>query len=140
MTPIFDINYPYFSKIFLEQISSNPQFKIEFQAFAPKIFADIESFSTNSNCSCRSKIEVYINENKDNCFIFLNDFIKNHNLDIDFTYIESKYKVTNYSGKIITVKKNQWELFVTNLQRERALFRTISIVPLTPDSIEVYFL
>ena len=140
MTPLLDKNYQYFAKIFLEQIGNNSKFKIEFQAFAPKIFADIESFSTNTNCSCRSKIENYINENKDNCFIFLNNFIRNNNLDIDFSFIENKYKVTYYSGRILNIKKIDWPILVSKLQEERAAFRILSIVPIDQETIEIYFL
>jgi hypothetical protein len=136
----FDKNFGYFSKIFLEEITKNPQFKIEFGAFAPEIYADIESFSKNANCSCRGKIENYINNNKDKCFEFIKLFIEKNNIIIDAAAIQEKYKTTQYSGKIIQVNKKDWESFVDVLQRERATFRTFSVLAINSETVEVYFI
>ncbi len=89
---MLDKHYQYFSKIFLELISNNFQFKIDFQVFVPQIFADIESFSKNPNCSCRSKIENFILENRDRCFNFLQNYININSLKINFEEIEEKLK------------------------------------------------
>ena len=67
-----DPNYEHLSKIFLELLSKNNEFKNAFQAFAPDIYADIESASTNSNCSCRGRVENYVNSNREKCATFYN--------------------------------------------------------------------
>jgi hypothetical protein len=136
----FNTHFAYFSKIFLEQITTNPQFKIEFGAFAPEIYADIESFSKNSNCSCRGKIENYVNNNKDKCFEFIKLFIEKNNITIDVFAIQEKYKTTQYSGKVVQVKKSDWSSFVQALTKEKAVFRMFSILPTDSENIEVYFL
>jgi len=56
-------DYPFLSKIYLELIK-NEQFKTQFQAIAPTIYADIESTYINPNCTCRAKVESYIRTNK----------------------------------------------------------------------------
>jgi hypothetical protein len=71
-----DKNYQYLSKIFLDLLTKNKEFKTKFQAFAPEIYADIESAATNPNCSCRAKIESFVNKDKENLSNFLNSFIK----------------------------------------------------------------
>ena len=137
---MFDKHYQYFSKIFLELISNNFQFKIDFQVFVPQIFADIESFSKNPNCSCRSKIENFILENRDLCFNFLQNYININSLKINFEEIEEKYRTIIYSGKRIEVKKDQWYIFSEALKKDRALYKSFSILPKDSETVEVYFL
>jgi hypothetical protein len=137
---MFDKYYQYFSKIFLELISNNLQFKIDFQVFAPQIFADIESFSKNPNCSCRSKIENYVLDNRDICYTFLQNYIDNKSLKINLQEIEEKYKTIIYSGKRIEVKKDQWYMFSEALKKDRALYKSFSILEKDYETVEVYFL
>lgn len=137
---MFSENYQYFSKIFLELINKNLEFKISFQTFAPQIFADIESFSKNPNCSCRSKIEAFILDNRSSCYNFIKNYIDSNNLKINFQEIEDKYKTTIYSGKRIEVKKNEWHVFSDALKKDRALYKSFSILSKDQDTVEVYFL
>jgi len=134
-----DKTYQYFSKVFLELINIQ-QFKTEFQALAPEIYADIESFSHNQNCSCKFKIENYVNMYRDKCSTFLNDFISNHNIDVDLNKIETKYKIVNMSGAIERVKKVDWQNFRDRLIRERAMYKAFSVVQIDDNTIDVYFL
>ncbi|MEY4370981.1 MAG: hypothetical protein RIQ48_697 [Pseudomonadota bacterium] len=137
---MFDQDYQYFSKIFLELISINSKFKIIFQAFAPQIFADIESFSKNPNCSCRSKIENFILENKDKCYSFLTNFLTENNINIDFQEIETKYKNIIYAGKNIQVKKSEWFNLYETLKKDKAIFKAFSFIEIDNETLDVYFL
>jgi hypothetical protein len=90
-------DYKFLSKIFIEILmAKNETFKNTFQAAAPDVYADIESFYGNKNCSCRGKVEKYIMSNKEKSAELLNNFIaenggENHTL-FDIENIEKKYK------------------------------------------------
>lgn len=137
---MFEKNYPFLGKVFLELLSTNQNFKNSFQAFATQIYADIESASTNPNCSCRNKIEKYVLENKERCVEFLNNFIVQNNLSINKEEIELKYKTTIYYGKTIEMKIEEWETFSNKLVEERAVFRSFSVIPIDNETIKVFFL
>jgi hypothetical protein len=137
---MFDKHYQYFSKVFLELILTDNQFKLLFQAFAPEIFADIESFSKNKNCSCKSKIENFILENRDKSYNFITNYIKNNNINLNLQAIEEKYKTTLLSGRTVIMKKNQWYVFSESLKKERAIYKSFSILTIDEETIEVYFL
>jgi hypothetical protein len=89
-------NYQFLSKIFIEILmAKNESFKNAFQAAAPDVYADIESFYGNKNCSCRGKVEKHIVSNKEKSAEFLNAFIAenggdNHTL-FKLEDIEKKY-------------------------------------------------
>ena len=140
MNKPFNQNFTYFSKVFLEEITKNAKFKTEFQAFATEIYADIESYSKNPNCSCRAKVEKFVNDNREKCYIFIKKFIEQNNIEIDVSAIEGKYKTTPYSGKIIQVKKSDWASFVDIMQRDKATFRAFSVVKLDEETSELYFI
>lgn len=137
---MFDKNYVFLGKIFLELISSNVSFKNEFQAVAPQIYADIESASKNPNCSCRSKIEAYVRENKDQSVDFLNGFISRNNITIDRESIEQKYKINTISGEIREIKIKEWKEFSNKLMQERYIFRSFSVLPIDSETVKVFFL
>ena len=137
---MFKSDYPFLGKIFLELLSSNQVFKLNFQALAPQIYADIESASTNPNCSCRAKIEKHVLENKEQCTEFLNKFVTQNNLNIDISQIELKYKTTPYHGKTVDVKISEWEQFSKQLIQQKAVFRSFSLIVIDPDTVKVFFL
>lgn len=132
-------DYPFVSKIFLEFVS-NQQFKTAFQSIAPEIYADIESASTNPNCSCRSKVENYVNNNRDKCISFLNKFIESTGLEINLDAISQRYAVKSYAGKVVRVKISEWEKFSDILAKERAIFRSFSTSKIDDEYVNVFFL
>ena len=121
------LNYEYLSKLVLDLIQNNPQFKNELQAFAPEIYADIESYSKNPN-------------NRAPSVNFVNNFINNNNLTIDLKDIENKYKVVNYSGKVEKVKISEWLAFRDKTISERAIYRAFSVVNIDSEYVNVFFL
>jgi hypothetical protein len=132
-------DYPFVSKIFLELVS-NQQFKTAFQAVAPEIYADIESASTNPNCSCRSKVENYVNTNRQKSLDFLNNFIENTGLEVDLQTITQKYTVRSYAGVVERVKISEWRTFQNRLNQERANFRSFSTSKIDDEYVNVFFL
>lgn len=134
-----DKSYPYYSKIFLELIPEK-KFKILLQAAAPEIYADIESTHTNPNCTCRSKVDSYINNNKDKLHPLLIDYLESSNRQIDLKEIEKKYKVTYYAGRVDTVKISEWGEYTKNLQKDKAVFRSFSVIKLDNEHLNVFFI
>jgi hypothetical protein len=132
-------DYPFVSKIFLDLVS-NQQFKAAFQAIAPEIYADIESASTNPNCSCRGKVENFVNTNRQKALDFLNDFLKNTGLEVDLKAITQKYTVKSYSGVVEKVKISEWQTFQNRLIQERANYRAFSTSKIDDEYVNVFFL
>jgi hypothetical protein len=132
-------DYPFLSKVFLELVS-NQQFKTAFQAIAPEIYADIESASTNPNCSCRGKVENYVNSNRQKALDFLNNFIKNTGLEVDLQAITQRYTVKSYAGVTEKVKISEWQAFQNRLAQERANYRAFSTSKIDDEYVNVFFL
>ena len=139
---IVDKNSPYFSKLFLELIQTNAKFKTDIQATMPAIFADVESFKINPNCSCRGRIEAHINSNRDTSHAFLVDWLQ-QNPQSAFTpqAIIQKFTTTTLGGTIVTLPNTEQAFaeFYTKAISERYVFRGFSVVP-AGDNIKIYFL
>jgi hypothetical protein len=135
-----DKNYEFLSKIFLELLTNEPDFKPLFQALAPEIYADIESASTNPNCSCRGRVENYVNTNREKCSIFINGLSENIKSKIDLNDITSKYSFVIYSGTIKRTKISEWRNFYDQMMQERASYRAFSIVKVDDETVDVFFL
>lgn len=139
---IIDKNSPYFSKLFLELIQTNAKFKTDIQATMPAIFADVESFSINPNCSCRGRIEAHINSNRDASHIFLVDWLQqNPQPTFNPQAIIQKFTTTTLGGTIVTLPNTEQAFaeFYTKAISERYVFRGFSVVP-AGDNIKIYFL
>lgn len=138
--PDINSNYEFLSKIFLELLTIKPEFKSSFQAIAPEIYADIESASTNPNCSCRGKVEHYVNINRDKSTTFLNKFLHDNNFRIDISEIENRYRFEIYHGKVERVKISEWKEFSDRLVYERAAYRAFSVANVDSEYVNVFFL
>jgi len=132
----------YLSKIFLELIQNHDSFKTAVQSVFPIIYADVESYKTNPNCSCKNKIEAFVNSNRDTSHAFLDKWYnENLALKINLAEIISKYIVTNVSGKIYRIPKTD-EAFADlqkKMTEERWAFRAFNIIA-ENDSFAIYFL
>lgn len=136
---ILDINYPHLSKIFLELLTTSPEFKAKFQAIAPEIYSDIESASTNPNCSCRNKVENFVNQNKEKFLNFYNSLPKEIRNLVNLVEIEEKYTVMLYSGRVERVQISEWKQFTESLALNKATYRQFSIIKNDDDSVDVFF-
>lgn len=134
-----DSNHPMLSKVVLELLF-NKQFKIEFQAVSTEIYADIESFVVNPNCTCRNKIEAYCIKNKDRVSSFLNSFIVNNNININLEAIQNKYTSKQYAGVVEKVKISEWAEFKDKLIKEKAIYRSFATIKFDDEHIYVFFL
>lgn len=136
---VIDIQYSFLPKVFLELIN-NREFKTQFQANCPEIYADIESAYNNPNCSCRAKIEAYINKNREKVYPFLKLFLESNKIDLDLASIEQKYKMTPYVGKTEVIKISEWSSYVENLTKIKAAFRNFSVIKEDEEHIRIFFL
>ncbi len=132
-------DYPFLSKVYLELIK-NEQFKTQFQAKAPTIYADIESTHINPNCTCRAKVEAYVRTNKEKLHEFLLDFINTNQTDLNLQQIEEKYKITLYAGKVDKVKVAEWAEYVNSLAKVKATFRYFSTARVDDEYVNVFFI
>jgi len=135
-----DKNYQHLTKIFLELITTNAEFKKRLQAFAPSIYADIESAATNPNCSCRARVEAHLNQDREKSAEFLNSFRREFNLEVNLVEIEQKYGFEPYSGRVEKVKISEWKEFVNQLNNNRAAYRTASVVRIDDEYVNVFFI
>lgn len=134
-----DPNYKFLSKIFLELLTLNVDFKTSFQSIAPEIYADIESASTNPNCSCRSKVENYVNLNREKCAKFYDNLSTEIKSLITLEEIENKYKFTLYSGIVERVKVSEWSNFAQKLNTDKAAYRQFSVLRVDDEYVDVFF-
>lgn len=137
-----EVNDPYLSKVFLELIQMNATFQADLQAAMPAIYADIQSFKNNPNCSCRSKIEAHINATRNASFAYLDEWLKKHSMaDADVQALIQKYVVSDVAGRIFRIPKTD-AAFLEFKQRainDRFTYRSMCIVP-EEHNIAIYFL
>jgi predicted solute-binding protein len=136
----FQSNYSFLSKIFLKLVSEDQVFKTRFQAFAPEIYADIESASTNPNCSCRQKVEAFVNTNKEKTAHFLNLYLSEFDKDIDVSEIEKNNTIIPLAGTTDIVKIAEWKEFYQKLVNMRAGWRNFSLIKLDDETVQVFFI
>jgi hypothetical protein len=98
----------YFSKIIVNLIRSYPELKSTLQSEFPTIYADLESASTNPNCSCVRKVENELLNNKDRALNILNNFLSNKDNDNQINDIISVDYGANVpislQGKMFTIE------------------------------------
>lgn len=132
----------YLSKVFLELILSHDSFKVGLQAEFPDIYADIESFKTNPSCTCRNKIETYVNANRASTHSFLEKwFNDNKDANINLEEIVAKYAINNMAGKVYRIPRTDsaFEELHKKMVKERWVFRAFDIVA-ESDTLIFYFL
>ena len=134
-----DTNNPLLPKIVLELLF-NKKFKNELQAFTPEIYADIESFVSNPNCTCKNKIEVYAIKNKQKISIFVNNFLNDNNINLDLEAINQKHTSKQYAGVVEKVKISEWDKFKDKLMKEKAIYRSFATIKFDEEHIYVFFL
>jgi len=137
-----DKDSPFFCKLFLELIQTNAKFKTDIQATMPAIFADVESFKINPNCSCRGRIEAHVNSNRNSSHAFITDWLlQNPQPGFDPQTIIKKHATATIGGTIVTLPNTEQAFaeFYTKAISERYMFRGFSVVP-AGDNIKIYFL
>jgi hypothetical protein len=135
----------YISKIVLNLITKYPDFKSQLQASFPDLYADIESASSNPNCSCRGKVEHRVTLEREKSIKLVNEFLSKHGKEAEVqTIINLPYNSmtsTFYGGKRYEIDNTTeaFKEFSNQLLKDRATFRGFSVYPQN-DKLLIYFL
>jgi hypothetical protein len=143
-------NYPHVDQVVLQLLSKNQEFKPKFELFAPEVYAEIQTFVVNPNCSCRGKIAEYSRNNSEKCINFINSFLTETNSSVNLEEINNSVAqqpaahpnphAMQGPGKIKRIKKTEWEKFsIENHSDFGGPIRFFSIVPVDDENIDVYF-
>jgi hypothetical protein len=145
-------NYPHVDRVVLQLLSKNQAFKPQFELFAPEVYAEIQTFVTNPNCSCKSKIAEYSRSNSEKCINFVNNFLSETNSSVDFDEINNNLTqqpavppVLRNShggpGRVKRIKKSEWEKFpIENQSSFGGPIRFFSVVQVDEENIDVYYI
>jgi hypothetical protein len=124
--------------LFLKLIRENKKFKTSYELFAPPIYAYVQSFATNPNCSCRNKIKAHVNSNLLAHNSFIEHFFQKNKEEFGGASLEklkagiieekrNSAAATGITGKFARIKKSQWAEFPAKMATER---KFIGLFPL----------
>lgn len=114
---------------------------ISLQNDFPEILADLVSFKNNPNCSCRGRVNKFFADKLQQDPNILNKYIYDPaGLQNAISVAQTARQLNNYSGKIITLPKNEeaWKNLSIDINSGKT-FRGFSVVERDND-IAVYFL
>lgn len=95
----------------------------------PDILADLTTFKSNPNCSCRGRVSNFFNGLLVTNPTLLDQYVTDSAELVSQLYaIEQERQNNNYSGRIFTIAKNEeaWKDFVNSLTGK--VFRLINVV------------
>jgi hypothetical protein len=128
--------------VILSLLTVNSVFKDIFKTAAPDIAADIESASTNPNCTCRSKVITYITMNATAVGALLYHFAVDNDLLINikalFESVVSPVGLTA-SGRVAKTTIADWPNFVQGINQANLSFKHMS-TSIVGDDVYVFFL
>ena len=105
----------------------------------PDILADIVTFKSNPNCTCRGRVFKFFTEKLEQNPESLNKYVKDAAvLTAELDTIKNQRTLNNYSGKVFTVVNTDaaWEEFSRNLAGK--MFRSFAVVE-KDGNLKVYF-
>lgn len=111
-----------------------------FKSDFPEILADLITFKSNPNCSCRGRVIKYFSDQLTLSPEILEQYIYDQNaLSQHLEQIQAQRLLNTYSGKILVIPKGEqaWADFQLSLTGK--LFRAFSVVE-RENSVAVYFL
>ncbi len=132
MNTLPDDKLKYISKIVLNLITKSSTFKNQLQSTFPEIYSDIESASTNPNCSCRGKVESKVVVERDKALGVVNDLLSKQGDDPEIqAVINIPYDTltpTYYGGKMFQIENSPeaYKQFYDTLLKEKATYRAFS--------------
>jgi len=129
----------------LNLIEKHSVFKDELKSLAPDIASEIESASTNPNCTCRSKVIAFAMNNNALVGNAILKFATDNNLlkqitedliELDETELKPEQVA---SGRVAKTTIAGWGDFVRNMQEAKLSFRQIS-TSVVGDDVYVFFI
>ena len=144
------MNIPENNKNFIHKISSSlirvsKDFRSILQSNFPDIYADIESASTNPNCSCVGKVENKILQNKDQVLDLLNGFLSDKDGEMAIeNIVKNNYAAQipkNLRGKMFVMENTpeKYEEFMNDILEKQLVFRIFSTAVDSENNLFVYF-
>lgn len=137
----FSADYQHLGGTFLKLIRENESFKKDVEIAFPEIYADIQSFSSNPNCTCKNKILSYVSNNKEKSANFLNEEVSKLSLDLDPVKLDEEFRnaaMKNVGAYVYRIKKSEWSDFPRKMMEQRVFIRSFSVVPVSEEEIDVY--
>jgi hypothetical protein len=106
----------------------------------PDILADLVTFKSNPNCTCRGRVFKFFTEKLEQNPEALNKYVKDAAvLTVELDTIKNQRTLNNYSGKVFTIGNTEaaWDEFSKSLVGK--MFRSFAIVE-KDGSLRVYFI
>jgi hypothetical protein len=139
-------NINFIHKISSSLIRVSPEFKSILQSNFPDIYADIESASTNPNCSCVGKVENKILQNKDQTIGLLGSFLSNKDgnleiqgiINLDYSSLTPK----PYAGKMFVIENTEekFKQLLDFINKDRGQYRNFSTAISPEGKLHIYFI
>lgn len=123
-------------QFFIQDDSIYERLKADF----PEILADLITFKSNPNCTCRGRVIKYFTDQITLNANILDKYVTNQNaLNNYLSHIQNQKFLNLYAGKVLTVQKGEeaWADFNRSLTGK--MFRGFSVVE-KEDHLLVYFL
>lgn len=146
------MNIPQDKEVFIGKIALNllgkfSDYKALLQATFPDIYADLESASTNPNCTCRNKVDNVLTMNKETAVSVTNQFIADKDSDarvLDAINVDYASMVPKaYTGKMFEIPNTteSYAAFCKSIQDDRASYRVMStaVAGEKADRLFIYF-
>jgi hypothetical protein len=105
----------------------------------PDILADLVTFKSNPNCTCRGRVFKFFTEKLEQNPEALNKYVKDAAvLTAELDTIKNQRTLNNYSGKVFTIGNTEaaWDEFSKSLVGK--MFRSFAIVE-KDGNLKVYF-
>jgi hypothetical protein len=152
---LFKENHQFIGHYFLKLIKDNESFRQDLQVAAPEIYADIESFHKNPNCSCKNKILKYVQGNMQKSADFLNQENAKLSLELNpqkvLDELHSHSPKTSINGQVdnneglgrkhagvIKLKKSEFQDLPKKILMERlGVIEAFSVVPIDEEYISL---
>lgn len=122
--------------ILVKDESAFEQLKTDF----PGILADLVTFKSNPNCTCRGRVFKFFTEQLEQNKDILEKYVNNPTaLQAEIDQLVSQRVASNYAGKVFEIQKGDqaWQVFSQSLAGKA--FRSFAIVE-RENTVAVYFL
>lgn len=106
----------------------------------PEILADLVTFKSNPNCTCRAKVFKYFTDKIQADQSVLDKYIKNkEELQKEIDKLFQARMQNTYSGKVFTIQNNEDAWKELGLQAATKAFRSFAVVD-KGETLKVYFI
>jgi len=106
----------------------------------PDILADLTTFKTNPNCTCRGRVVKYFSDKLVESPDLLDQYVPNQqDLNSQLLILQNQRIQNNYSGKVFTVGKTEadWQTFANSLAGK--MYRSFTVID-NGENLTVYLL